>query len=729
MADLDAIVTQRIQASRDQRLRSRRCIDERKPLLAEDNLPRRLAVAERLAPDAAGLTDAEAVQGDSVDYVDAAFLPIGGHRSRAVAAVMVGSGSPIGSGFLISPRLFLTNNHVLSSPEDAAAAQLLFDYEIDEYGRPRLTTSFALDPKSFFHTVGLDSLDYTLVAVRDGGRGPARLSEIPYCPLSDRPDKHAKGICVNIVQHPNGGFKKVVMRENRIVARGDFTLHYEADTEPGSSGSPVFNDNWEVVALHHWGSPHLETRSVDGETVPVTVNEGVRISSIVADLKQAGGASGPEVTDLLGQALALGDAAGNVPDLGARVPPKADAPGSTGGQTVAAAAGPAVPADAILPADGATVRINLVVPLEIGLRLAGGLIATPVMAAQQQPAAAPAPATVPAAAAPASVTRARIPTDPAAPVALASTVIGAERVSIDPDFANRSGFASGFLPGLKIGLEAMLTPLQDAITPLNAATEERIPGLLDYEHFSLAMHRGRRLAILTATNIDGASYIEIDRRTGQPAQAEAGDRWFDDARVDPAGTVRQDFYSANSAYFDRGHLTRRSDPTWGTATRAIRANADTFHFTNCSPQHWLFNQSVKFWQGVERFYLEFGAQPDHARLSVLQGPVFGDDDPSYDEVQVPLTFWKIVLRLEDGVPKATTFLVSQEKLLKIKRRGQAPTALDDTPEVDEYRVPLRRIAALTGLDLGALLPYDSFESGRGAELVAQVELRSWADLR
>ena len=199
MADFDAIVTQRILASLGQRLNTRRCVDAREPLMAEDNVPRRLAVLQRLAPGVASLQASEAIQGDSIDYVEAAFLPVGGHRSRAVAAVMVGDGSPIGTGFLVSPQLFITNNHVIPSPEDAANTQLLFDYELDEHGKPRVTTSFALDPGRFFHTVGKQSLDYTLVAVRPGGTGPANLAQLPYCPLSDRPGKYAKGLCVNIV--------------------------------------------------------------------------------------------------------------------------------------------------------------------------------------------------------------------------------------------------------------------------------------------------------------------------------------------------------------------------------------------------------------------------------------------------------------------------------------------------------------------------------------------------
>ena len=62
-----------------------------------------------------------------------------------------------------------------------------------------------------------------------------------------------KGEYVNIVQHPNGEPKQLALRENQLVDVLENFLHYQTDTAPGSSGSPVFSDEWEVVALHHSG--------------------------------------------------------------------------------------------------------------------------------------------------------------------------------------------------------------------------------------------------------------------------------------------------------------------------------------------------------------------------------------------------------------------------------------------------------------------------------------------
>jgi endonuclease G len=113
--------------------------------------------------------------------------------------------------------------------------------------------------------------------------GEGTLSDFGYCPLIGSDDKHVLGEFVNIIQHPEGDYKQVVLRENQLVTRLEKLLHYLADTNPGSSGSPVFNDQWEVIALHHWGGP-TELVTPDGKPVRKDVNEGVRISKILSDL-------------------------------------------------------------------------------------------------------------------------------------------------------------------------------------------------------------------------------------------------------------------------------------------------------------------------------------------------------------------------------------------------------------------------------------------------------------
>ncbi|QRM32464.1 DNA/RNA non-specific endonuclease [Microvirga sp. VF16] len=709
-AELDQLVAERIARTQEQRSRSRRLIAKGQARYAEEDDARREGFARRMAArDQPVPEGAETTQGDTADFVDAVFLTLGARAARSVAHIVGDEGrTSLGSGFMISPSLFITNNHVLLDEETAATAWIMFNFERGERLAAVEPSVFKLRPDLFFYTVGWKDLDFTVVAVGDRVHGRGSLADQGFCPLSDRPDKHAKGAAVNIVQHPNGWHKKIVLRENRIMGRLDRVLHYEADTEGGSSGSPVFNDAWEVVALHHWGKPFLDTRSVDGQEIPITVNEGVRISRIVEHLR----ASLPEMADgdkrhLLREAL---DVTPPSHPQEIRSPEGETSIGSGGERTMENSKTKASASEA-----------TLMIPLEVSIRLPGYAVDSPALAPVLRSETPPLPPPDHVSSAASSV---RV-----------DTARGPEKVVLDRNYPNRRGYDPGFLPGYKFPLSSIVAPVQGSIAPLKPDEPNHEAGELKYQHFSVIMNADRRFAFLTATNIDGSTYIDIDRETGLPSEIGAeGETWYDDPRMDPSYYVGQSFYSANSTYFDRGHLTRRTDPTWGTPAKAVRANADTFHRTNCTPQHWLFNQSLKFWQGIERHYLEFGATMDRSRMTVLQGPVFGQDDPGYDDLDdqgvfVPRTFWKVIIRVIDGEPRVTGFLASHERLLK-RRRTTLRENKEVAPEVDEYLASLQRIERVTGFDMSHLKPHDTFEGQApdGAEGSGLRVIRSFSAL-
>ena len=87
------------------------------------------------------------------------------------------------------------------------------------------------------------------------------------------------------------------MGRDRLVDTLDDFLHYEADTEGGSSGSPTFNEQWEVVSLHHSGVPRKDdqgniltksgtiwTPDMGESQIEWLFNEGIRVSSIIANV-------------------------------------------------------------------------------------------------------------------------------------------------------------------------------------------------------------------------------------------------------------------------------------------------------------------------------------------------------------------------------------------------------------------------------------------------------------
>jgi len=99
---------------------------------------------------------------------------------------------------------------------------------------------------------------------------PARISETSVY----------KGQLANIIQHPYGGPMKVTLRHNEIIEVMPKRIYYISDTEHGSSGSPVFNDDWEVIALHR-ASGLYDSR---GQIV-IKANEGVPILNIYDGIK------------------------------------------------------------------------------------------------------------------------------------------------------------------------------------------------------------------------------------------------------------------------------------------------------------------------------------------------------------------------------------------------------------------------------------------------------------
>jgi V8-like Glu-specific endopeptidase len=197
---------------------------------------------------------------------------------------------------MVSPSLLMTNNHVLTSEEDCKRSIAQFNYEKSEdlFDKPHV--SFRLEPEKFFYTN--EKLDFSLVSVSQKSSSDNSLSDFKFLKLIKQIGKAVIGEYVSIIQHPRGSPKQVAIRENRVIDIFDDFIHYICDTEPGASGSPVCNDQWEVVSLHHSGVPKTDengnyltkdgqiwTENMGEDKIEWVGNEGVRISSIVKDLE------------------------------------------------------------------------------------------------------------------------------------------------------------------------------------------------------------------------------------------------------------------------------------------------------------------------------------------------------------------------------------------------------------------------------------------------------------
>ncbi len=209
------------------------------------------------------------------DFLGVSYLDAGVAAARAVGRVVIrenGSIAGFGTGSLVSPTLLLTNNHVLPSADVAEGSSIEFSFQDGVDGKALDPVTFELDPGTFFLTD--EDLDFALVAVK---ATPAELGDFSFNRLTEDVGKDAVGSFVTIVQHPRGKKKQIALRENRVVDVLDNHFHYAADTEPGSSGSPVFDDTWHVVCLHH-----ASVQAPDHAELGGFVNEGIRVKSLRA---------------------------------------------------------------------------------------------------------------------------------------------------------------------------------------------------------------------------------------------------------------------------------------------------------------------------------------------------------------------------------------------------------------------------------------------------------------
>ncbi|GGR08113.1 trypsin-like peptidase domain-containing protein [Streptomyces netropsis] len=243
-----------------------------------------------------GETKEEIIHRD--DTVPYEFLRSGNAAGAAVARVKVPpyqAGAPLqpngfphsGTGWLIAPTLLVTNHHVVNARSGTGGGRALaepadlrlqvqhsrsrFDYDADEVETDEATASdlVAWD----------EELDYAILRL---AAEPSR----PVLRVAAQPLTVAKGeyVAVNIIQHPGGQPKRVALRNNLVYEADERDVRYFTDTRGGSSGSPVFTDDWQVVALHR-GTRRVEDVNFQGRSTAF-VNVGTQMNVIMRHVKE-----------------------------------------------------------------------------------------------------------------------------------------------------------------------------------------------------------------------------------------------------------------------------------------------------------------------------------------------------------------------------------------------------------------------------------------------------------
>ncbi len=548
------------------------------------------------------------------------------------------------TGFMVSPHLLLTNWHVFPNLDEAQNAIAEANYVLDIAGNPAPSYRFDVHAEQYY--LANQQLDFALVGVTPLAQdGSTPLSRFGYHRLVAEPNKIREGECITIIEHPGGERRQCAIRENNLVKILDQFLWYQSDTAPGSSGAPAFNDSFQVVALHHSGAAKRDEDGkyvlkdgslrdsldgVDESQVIWVANEGLRISVLCTYLQSTLDPGKPVEQELL-QAMRGGDV------LAAALKNAAVTP-----TPVEAGPAPSAPAHTDLPAaPGTTLTIPLQLQISLGWGGPVGLTVTP-QAGQT----------------PSSLNLAP------------SGLIGEEALRypvVDRDYSSRTGYDTGFL-----GIDAPLPQVSDtSLVAVMADGKYAIP----YEHFTVVLNKKRRLALFTASNVDYAPAkrepepgdYSRDGLTGLGPHDQ--EKWLTDPRIPQLDQLPDVFYTKDGGSFDKGHIVRRNDVCWGsTRAQVVRANGDTFHVTNCSPQVAGFNRptsGVDNWGDLE---VEIQKQSQAEKHCILAGPILAESDRIFDgkddfgpvRIQIPVRFWKVILANEEGKLAAYGFILQQD---------------------------------------------------------------------
>jgi hypothetical protein len=215
-------------------------------------------------------------------------------RTRMVAKVLNQLEEGFGTGFLIrggdlAPGLgdelvLLTNAHVVSN--DAAVIAKHGSLEPDQativFEAFEAAAGQKYRVKELLFTSPPEDLDASLLRL-DPAVHTCQVSPVSKNLPALQPDSPQK---VYVIGHPRGGGLSISLNDNLLLDWDDWKIHYRAPTEGGSSGSPVFNQTWSLIGLHHAGS--LTMPRLKGQDGTYAANEGIWIQRIIKALKEAG---------------------------------------------------------------------------------------------------------------------------------------------------------------------------------------------------------------------------------------------------------------------------------------------------------------------------------------------------------------------------------------------------------------------------------------------------------
>lgn len=224
-------------------------------------------------------------------YKNLRWYQAGLNCASCVCRIENSLGSGLGTGFIVSSAsvglscthefVVITNAHVVSSnlkeqqgtpsalpPEDAF---IRFEQGLERDRVYRVLEILATSSRF--------ELDFSVLALADLDKVLNTYSIAQRLPAADSKQR------IYVIGHPKGGELSFSLHDNLLLDSEVPKLHYRAPTEGGSSGSPVFNENWELIGLHHAGARNM--RRLNAKPGRYPANEGIWIQSIINQIKKS----------------------------------------------------------------------------------------------------------------------------------------------------------------------------------------------------------------------------------------------------------------------------------------------------------------------------------------------------------------------------------------------------------------------------------------------------------